>query len=984
MSERYEYSIENFMDCLRTGYVDSSFDSDARYTPRFVTNNSASNTSLLAVLSQQLRDCDSFDIAVAFISDGGLQALIELLNVLRDKGIQGRLLTSTYLNFNKPASLEKLLRYSNLETRVYEGNLHAKGYLFKKGSIGTAIIGSSNLTQTALKENKEWNILFQSYENGAMLESARREFETLWESPNSVSLSTQWIDSYRQYLASTKERRPSPAKPFASTRLSTPVDHAGKTASHNGVRIVPNTMQSAALKSLKTLHEANEPRALLVSATGTGKTYLSALDVLQAEPSKVLFIAHRKRILEASKRSFMRVLGSAYTYELYAAGSAKPSSSCVFAMSNTLVRHLDEFDPDEFDYVIIDEAHRAGAETYRKIIDHFRPSFLFGMTATPSRTDSYDVFELFNHKVAFRITLQDALRERMLVPFHYFGIADLEIDDQTIDDPSLFGKLTSTERIRHVSEKIEEYTIDKDNRRGLIFCNRNEEASVFSECFNAMGYRTVALSGKDSDDTRNRYISMLESGKLEYIFTVDIFNEGIDIPSLNQIIMLRRTESPIVFVQQLGRGLRLYENKEYTLVLDFIGNYQQNYFIPIALSGDRTYNKDTLRNFVKEGSSSIPGCSTINFDSISERKIFRALEGSRFCDSKLIRDEYLRLKQIVGAIPSLIEFDRNEALDPIILFKKFGSYHEFLYKYEPDYRVTLSNRERLALKFVSQKLSAGKRPVDLALLNSLIKDAFPKSYEPNDLRLAKEPGGSSNCAEALQSAIRVLSGAFAPISSKEPDFAILSSANDKPALSSEMKQMLQNEAFRSALLDVVQFGLHRSLRYANTYADTSFVLWEKYTYEEVCRLLNWDQNVNGQNLGGYKYDKKTNTFPVFINYDKDPSISDTIKYEDRFISDQLLVAISKQPRNLKSPEIQRLKEWSVNGIRVFLFIRKNKNDKDPGGKEFYFFGEMHPTGQFREFTMPNTTKTAVEITYRLNEPVRADLFDYITSDFQDQ
>lgn len=145
MSERYEYSIENFMDCLRTGYVDSSFDSDARYTPRFVTNNSASNTSLLAVLSQQLRDCDSFDIAVAFISDGGLQALIELLNVLRDKGIQGRLLTSTYLNFNKPASLEKLLRYSNLETRVYEGNLHAKGYLFKKGSIGTAIIGSSKL-----------------------------------------------------------------------------------------------------------------------------------------------------------------------------------------------------------------------------------------------------------------------------------------------------------------------------------------------------------------------------------------------------------------------------------------------------------------------------------------------------------------------------------------------------------------------------------------------------------------------------------------------------------------------------------------------------------------------------------------------------------------------------------------------------------------------------------------------------------------------
>ena len=299
---------------------------------------------------------------------------------------------------------------------------------------------------------------------------------------------------------------------------------------------------------------AREPRALLISATGTGKTYLSAFDVLATKPQRVLFVAHRMRILNASKKSFETVLGDRYTYETYGSGSAKPTAQCTFAMVETLKRHLVEFDPNEFDYIIIDEAHRSGADGYRAIMDHFTPAFFLGMTATPDRTDGYDVYSLFNHVIAYRITLQDALENDMLAPFHYFGIADLLIDDEVVDDPRLFAMLCSQERARHIAEKIEAYSVDKKNRRGLIFCNKNEEAAALSKELNALGYRTMALSGNDSDKVRDDAILRLENGEIEYIFSVNIFNEGIDVPSVNQIIMLRRTESAIVFIQQLGRG----------------------------------------------------------------------------------------------------------------------------------------------------------------------------------------------------------------------------------------------------------------------------------------------------------------------------------------------------------------------------------------------------------------------------------------------
>lgn len=951
---------------LKAAFIDAKMPSDEADRPRVIANNKAIGADLLSAIRTQLNTCDSFDFCVAFIGESGLQPLVDVFADLRRRGVCGRLLTSTYLNFNSPATFRKLLEYDNIEVRVYQGNLHAKGYVFDRGETSTVIVGSSNLTQMALTCNKEWNILFRSYDKGGMLRSIRAEFSELWDSPETAALTSPWIDSYAEYRKSESPRLPRRAafaqKPDgADTGTALPV--------------APNKMQRLALAALKELHAREEPRALLVSATGTGKTYLSAFDVAAAKPARVLFLVHRRRILDASLASYSKLLGDKYSYGVYSPGSATPRATCLFGMCSTVAPHLDDFTPDEFDYIVIDEAHRVGSASYKRIMEYFTPKFYLGMTATPSRTDGFDVFELFNHVIAFQITLQDALANDMLAPFHYFGIADLEIDDESVDDAGLFSRLTSDERVRHIIEKIEEYTVDKEHRCGLMFCGRNDEAAELSRKLNEAGYRTKAISGANSDAERDDAIARLEAGELEYLLSVDILNEGVDIPSLNQIIMLRRTESAIVFVQQLGRGLRKAEGKDYALVLDFIGNYQQNFFVPIALSGDRTYNKDNLRAIINEGSSVIPGCSTVAFDEISKARVYKAIDGGDFSGAKLIRDEYRTLKNMLGKIPSLSDFDANGAIDPLRIFKKFGSYHAFLSKYEEGYDVCFSKAQSIILEFISRKLAGGKRFEDLAMLRKLVTE---RCCNAGSLALTAEAVyGRKTWEAALRSAGALLSGSFGASGKFEQ---LVKLTNDGYELADGFSHALENKEFKRQVLELLDFGIARnSSSYSRTYRDTSFVLNAKYTYEEVCCLLGWEKNVNGQNMGGYKFDAATNTYPVFINYEKDPSISDSIKYEDRFVSESRLVAISKQPRTLDSPEIQRLKAWPGNGMKTYLFVRKNKDDKD-GGKEFYFLGEMHPTQEYAPITIAG--KSAVEIGYELDSPVERGLYDYLTSNIE--
>ena len=329
-------------------------------------------------------------------------------------------------------------------------------------------------------------------------------------------------------------------------------------------------------------HAEGADKAIIISATGTGKTMLSALDVRAVDPRRLLFVVHREQILDRTIQEYQRVLqGSVDDYGKLTGTHKQADRRYVFATVQTLSQEhvLADLPKDGFDYIVIDEAHRSAADTYQRVMQHFEPKFLLGMTATPERTDGFNVFELFDYNVPYEIRLNHALEAEMLCPFHYYGVADITFEDgTTTDDATHLNRLVSSERIDHLIHAVERYGQAGVPPRGLIFCSRKEEARALSEELNRRSLRgrtlrTVALTGDDSIDERERRVTELEEGRLDYILTVDVFNEGVDIPSVNQVIMLRQTQSAIVFVQQLGRGLRLAEGKDYLVVIDFIGNY---------------------------------------------------------------------------------------------------------------------------------------------------------------------------------------------------------------------------------------------------------------------------------------------------------------------------------------------------------------------------------------------------------------------------
>ena len=461
---------------------------------------------------------------------------------------------------------------------------------------------------------------------------------------------------------------------------------------------------------------------------------------------------------------------------------------------------------------------------------------------------------------------------------------------------------------------------------------------------------------------------------------------GVDNVEVNQVIMLRPTQSPIIFIQQLGRGLRKADGKEYVVILDFIGNYNNNFMIPIALSGDRTYNKDNIRRYIMEGGRVIPGASTVHFDEISKKRIFSSVDNANFSDIKLIKENYTNLKNKLGRIPELRDFDDYGEMDVARIFdnNSLGSYYKFLVKYEKDYRLRLSQEEEKIVEFISKKLANGKRIQELQLLKRMLmyakglsKCGLFSSFSHDMLTY-----GKSISKEQKENIINVMINEF-PAGSGKKTYAqcvfIEKEGNDyKPTKT--FLEMLLNKDFYNIIKELVDFGISRYERdYKQSYDVTDFVLYQKYTYEDVCRLLNWEQNEVPLNIGGYKYDKKTKTFPVFINYDKSDDISDTTKYEDHFepgFRDRL-IAISKSGRSLQSEDVQNFLKAKERGIRVELFVRKNKDDKI--SKEFYYLGHMTASGNTKEFTMPNTQKTAVEIEWILDVPVREDIYEYIVN-----
>lgn len=956
-----DYLAQELQQSLASALIDDKINSLPDLQPQIIYNDYNSGSNLLVELLQELQTCKRFYFAIAFITQSGLICLKECLKCLQEKNITGDILTTDYLYFNQPKALQELQQYPNLNIRIYtKENFHIKGYIFEQNDYYTLIVGSNNLTQTALKANKEWSLKINSLANGSLIHNTLSQFQQMWQ--EALPLTDIWLKQYTDKYHSLQKLK----RQFAT---------AQENISTND--IAPNKMQQEALTALEKLQQDNKHKALLISATGTGKTYLSAFAVKKANPKRLLFLAHREQILKQACKTFAKIIPD-IQYGILSANHKDFHKPYLFATINMLSKeeNLTQFTPTHFDYIIIDETHRAGASSYLKILNYFQPQFLLGMTATPERTDGFDIYQLFDHNIAYEIRLNQAMQENLLCPFHYFGITDITVDDQEINDNSTFNDLTTDARITHIINQSQYYGFSGECLRGLIFCSQIEEAQILSQKFNERGFNTIALSGKDSQETRTNAIHKLEqkerSTGLDYIFTVDIMNEGIDIPAINQIIMLRPTKSAIIFVQQLGRGLRKYPQKDYVVILDFIGNYQNNFMIPIALSGDTSYNKDNIRHYVAEGNRFIFGSSTIHFDKVARQKIYQAIDSAKLSDTALLKNEYLQLKQKLGKIPSIFDFSQFGSIDILKFLDKFKTYHNFLQKYDKDYTIRFNTIQEEILYFISYRFAKGKRIHELIALKLLLKNT---SHLLTDIEQILTTKYHQEFTEQIKvSLIRNLTNLFT-ISNEQAKFSncIFIKENDNDYIISDIfKSALQDEKFYFQINEILDFALERYQKYyQNKYKNTNLVLYQKYTYEEVCYLLNWPQKINPNAMAGYFYEKTTHTMPVFINYiapDKK-----RVDYTNEFLSNTLITAYSKSNRKLDSSDAKHIYNANEEQNKLYLFVRKPSEDKE--AKEFYFLGEIIAQGN-PEFA---PKYNGFKILYKLDTPVRADIFDYLTT-----
>ncbi len=971
------YDAREIEASLYTGFIDKAYPSSPALRPRLVVNNRAKHQRVLHTICQELSCCSQFTIAVAFITRDGIASLLQTLLEASQRGVQGRLLTTNYLHFNEPEALRTLLDLPNIEVRVHEGNLHTKGYLFHHpNKTINLVVGSANLTAQALSTNQEWNVQVTSTDDGELVHQTLCDFDLMWE--NSVVLSSAYLIHYE------KEREALRAKVQWTVLPPLPQIQAEDQEGLQEKEIIPNKMQTEALEALYCLRARGEHKALIISATGTGKTHLAAFDAKSCEPKRLLYIVHRQTILLTSMNTFKHVFGNSHSRQFGVVGGGRKEvdADFLFASITTLARDevLNQFAADHFDYIIVDEVHRAGADSYKKVLAYFKSKFTLGITATPERTDGQDIYRLFDYNVAYNIRLQAAMDAKLLCQFHYYGISDLTVDGMEIDDCSETCLLTSSERALHIKTAIDRYSMHEKRKRGLIFCRTVLEAKELSLKLNALGLKTLAVTGEDSETVREAAIRRLQSDGaidvLEYLVTVDIFNEGIDIPNLNQIIMARPTQSAIIFVQQLGRGLRKARNKQFLTVIDFVGNYTNNYLIPIALYGDTSYNKDRIRKMMVSGNLVLSGESTVSFDRIARQRIYQAIDSARLDTKALFKEQYLKLKAKLGQVPSLIDFAVAKEYDPLQFFKKYGCYPELLMELQDLAKDVFTNKELNSLRFISQELADGKRPHELLLLKLL---ALQGRLSTQEFRLRMEQECHVSFEQgSFYSAIRLLNNAFVKPAVREK-YGSISYVTMKEGIveaTSDFLTLLSSEAYRQAIGDVVALGLYNyRTRYDNSLRQqNSLVLYEKYSRKDVCRLLNWENNEDSTLYG---YAIKYNTCPIFVTYHKGEDIAASTDYDDRFLSPELFSWMTRSKRTLQSTEVKKILAQHETGLAISLFIKKH----DDEGAEFYYVGEVdYLKGRERQTTIKNDEGKDLPIVnflFKLHHPCENELYTYL-------
>lgn len=868
---------------------------------QFITNYT--EVTFINKIKDNLRKCKSFYFSVSFIKKAGLVLLYRDIEAAVERGCIGKIITSTYQNFtdieslklfislmDKNSSFECHLDFECFHDKQYSTmGYHSKGYLFEFDDYNELIVGSSNITRYALLKNIEWDLLVRDSSPSGVYSHAAFEFNSLWE--ETLLLNKDIIKRYNNKLD------------FAIERWD--MDYDLETSN-----IKPNFMQRKALKELNRYRTMGLSKALVISAAGSGKTYLAAFDALNFDPHKLLYIVHEGSILKKSLETFQVVFGNSVSYGIYSGESKELDADFIFATNLTMSRSLELFEKDEFDYIIIDECHRATADTYRKIINYFETEFLLGITATPERMDNQDVFDLFDTNVPYELRLRDAIINDIIVPFKYYGIRDtlIEYGLDRNEERRMLAQMVDENHCDFICSEIEKHR-SQGKLKAIAFCKSISNARMLCEAI-GKNYKTAYLTGKNSIGERIRAYNDLQSDseELEILFTVDILNEGVDIPGINMVLFLRPTESSTVFIQQLGRGLRKYPGKNFVTVLDFIGNsYKRSVQIAFALSSlaeNLVLEKRLMISLVRDNFSAL-GLQDygveVNVDSLSKEEIIVYINNENFNNLKYLKQDYFNFKKYINSEgePHHMDYLNNDCAPDLLRFmsikidgRKNKSYYNFLKGIKEENLPEFNDKQIEFVNYLSEMLPLVRQ---------------------HEYQIFKHvTNGLSSLLEIEMLLIQNIENYESDQFKHAVHFMIEAgyiSVNDNHIALDVSIDFEYNEY----LQDLLDYGLARYIvDFGN---EQEFKLWSSYRMDQV--QLKLCKNPKHNQIGTYNYD---GVLYIFASIEKAASTIEHLNYKDKFLQSNLFqwecrAGLSKQQQ-------QEL----ISSSKAYLFIRKVESE----------------------------------------------------------
>ena len=913
-----------------------------------IINEKAKFMNFFVHLKNELMTCKKFYFIVSFIKYSGIQLLISTLDELEALGIQGEIITSVYLNITDPKALSKLLSYKNIKVKIYNNSnesFHTKAYLFEKEKYHTCIIGSSNISQSALYSAEEWNVKLTDNDFFDIYNQSFNQFQKLWNSNEAIELTEDFVGKYEEYREKNR-----PQNTFDYRKIQT-----------EKKKFIPNSMQIEILEKLKNTRESGNTRGLVVAATGTGKTYLAAMDVKEffknRKNSSFLFIAHREELLDNAIRVFSDILHiEKENFGRIFSGNKEVGHNMIFASVQSLRNCYKDFTSDKFDYIIVDEFHHASASSYEKIIHDFKSDFLLGLTATPERMDGKDILALCDYNLVGEMGMRKAMEKDLIVPFHYFGVNDITVDYEKIpyrngkyDEEILSNDLSISIRTDYIVEKMKKFGYDEKYMSGIAFCQNIKHALYMKNEFFRKGYKSELLTSKTNLTERSKILESFRNKEIEILCVVDILNEGIDIPDINLLLFLRPTLSSTVFIQQIGRGLRKSAGKDFVTIIDFIGNHKKDYLITKVFS-DEIHNKSFLYEKkekiieqIKNQFSNIPGASYIELDRICQERIIDKIEKINFNSRNILKEMYNEFKNDIGKSPEefleISDFDSNIELF-VELVTKVGSFYEAQVQFENDnfikyYR--MKNPKTDLLAYMEKKIRLCEPFTYLT-----VKFFLKSKYEGQNLR------NKYINSEILLSEYKkyfLIKNKFKNFYLPERIFneliedEILEADLYGYKISKKYEDIFYEEDknFEKRLNDLINLGLNEFRKNdIEEFNDNVLITHKEYKRIDLQILL--DSKVpKGTWRAGYANTEKD--ICLFITNDKSHIMQENLKYDNSLHSDEIIQWIS-QPKTYHSSSVgQMFIKHREKNMKVHIFARKyafmNGNKTNP----FIYLGQ---------------------------------------------